>query len=72
MTEETPFNPCSRKGETRAGIAAALIDEWKAGTLTGMIARAADFYGPDTANSAANLSCPRTPLTRQEGLVAGE
>jgi nucleoside-diphosphate-sugar epimerase len=55
MTEETPFNPCSRKGETRAGIAAALIDEWKAGTLTGMIARAADFYGPDTANSAANL-----------------
>ena len=55
MTEETPFNPCSRKGEIRAGIAAALIDEWKAGTLTGMIARAADFYGPDSVNSVANL-----------------
>ena len=55
MTEETPFNPCSRKGEIRAKIATTLIDEWKAGTLTGMIARAADFYGPDSANSAANL-----------------
>jgi uncharacterized protein YbjT (DUF2867 family) len=28
MTEETAFNPCSRKGEVRAGIAASLIDEW--------------------------------------------
>src|SRR5258708_4668872 len=30
MTEETPFNPCSRKGEIRARIAIALINEWKA------------------------------------------
>jgi nucleoside-diphosphate-sugar epimerase len=54
MTEETPFNPCSKKGEIRAEIAATLIDEWKAGALTGMIARAADFYGPDTRNGMAN------------------
>jgi nucleoside-diphosphate-sugar epimerase len=55
MTEETPFNPCSRKGEIRANIATALIDEWKAGTLTGMIARAADFYGSDTRNGVPNV-----------------
>jgi nucleoside-diphosphate-sugar epimerase len=55
MTEETPFNPCSKKGEIRAKIATALIDEWKAGTLTGMIARAADFYGPDTRNGVPNV-----------------
>ena len=55
MTEETPFNPCSRKGETRAAIATALIDEWKAGGLTGMIARAADFYGPDARNGVPNV-----------------
>jgi nucleoside-diphosphate-sugar epimerase len=55
MTEETLFNPCSRKGEIRANIATALIDEWKAGTLTGMIARAADFYGPDTGNGVPNV-----------------
>src|SRR5580704_9393918 len=55
MTEETPFNPCSRKGEIRAQIATTLIDEWKSGALTGMIARAADFYGPDTRNGVPNV-----------------
>jgi len=55
MTEETPFNPCSKKGEVRAKIATTLITEWKAGALTGMIARAADFYGPDTRNGVPNL-----------------
>jgi nucleoside-diphosphate-sugar epimerase len=55
MTEETPFNPCSRKGEIRARIASALIDEWKAGALTAMIARSADFYGPGAANSVPNM-----------------
>jgi nucleoside-diphosphate-sugar epimerase len=54
MTEETPFNPASKKGEIRANIAMALIDSWKSGALTGMIARAADFYGPDTRNGMAN------------------
>lgn len=46
MTEDTPFNPCSAKGEVRAKIAAALLEEIKAGGLTAMIARSADFYGP--------------------------
>jgi nucleoside-diphosphate-sugar epimerase len=55
MTEETPFNPCSKKGEIRAKIATTLINEWKSGALTGMIARAADFYGPDTRNGVPNL-----------------
>jgi nucleoside-diphosphate-sugar epimerase len=55
MSEETPFNPCSRKGEIRATIASMLIDEWKSGTLTAMIARSADFYGPDTQNAGTNL-----------------
>ena len=54
MTEETPFNPCSRKGEVRAKIATSLINEWKAGGLTAMIARAADFYGPETPNALPN------------------
>jgi nucleoside-diphosphate-sugar epimerase len=55
MTEETPFNPCSRKGEVRARIAGALASEWKAGGLTSMIARAADFYGPGAKNGVANV-----------------
>jgi nucleoside-diphosphate-sugar epimerase len=54
MTEETPFNPSSRKGEVRAAIAQRLINEWKTGELTAMIARAADFYGPDAKNGIPN------------------
>lgn len=55
MTEETPFNPCSRKGDVRARIATTLISEWRSGSLTAMIARSADFYGPDARNSVPNL-----------------
>lgn len=55
MTEDTPFNPCSRKGEIRAKIATNLINEWKAGGLTSMIARAADFYGPNAKTGIPNL-----------------
>lgn len=51
MTEDTPFNPCSRKGEVRAQIATMILDEVAKGSLTALIARAADFYGPETANS---------------------
>ena len=55
MTEATPFNPCSKKGEVRAKIATSLVDVWKAGILTAMIARAADFYGPATPNGLPNV-----------------
>ena len=47
MTEETPYNPTSKKGEVRARIATTLLDEIRAGNLTGMIVRGADFYGPN-------------------------
>jgi nucleoside-diphosphate-sugar epimerase len=47
MTEKTPFNPCSRKGEVRAQIATMLLDEVAAGNLEAMIVRSADFYGPE-------------------------
>jgi nucleoside-diphosphate-sugar epimerase len=46
MTEDTPYSPCSKKGEVRAKIATTLMDEVKRGELQGMIIRAADFYGP--------------------------
>ena len=55
MTEETAFNPCSRKGEIRAQIATTLFDEVRAGRLIAMIARSADFYGPNAKTSVANL-----------------
>ncbi|WP_445398438.1 NAD-dependent epimerase/dehydratase family protein [Zobellella sp. An-6] len=51
MTEETPFNPISKKGEVRARIASMLLDEMRSGNLQALIARSADFYGPNVANS---------------------
>lgn len=55
MMEGTPFNPGSKKGEIRARVATSLINEWNSGALTAMIARAADFYGPDTRHAIPNL-----------------
>jgi nucleoside-diphosphate-sugar epimerase len=46
MTEDTPFNPCSKKGEVRANIATMLLNEVKSKNINGMIVRGADFYGP--------------------------
>jgi len=51
MTEDTTVNPCSKKGEVRAKIADMLMDEVASGNITGLIARAADFYGPKVSNS---------------------
>jgi nucleoside-diphosphate-sugar epimerase len=46
MTEETPYDPYSRKGDLRARIATQLMSEVRKGNITATIARAADFYGP--------------------------
>ena len=56
MTEDTPYNPCSRKGEVRARIATMLMDEVKRGELRGMIVRAADFYGPTATLSVTHAT----------------
>jgi nucleoside-diphosphate-sugar epimerase len=46
MTETTPFNPCSRKGEIRAKITMDLENEINKKNLNAIIARSADLYGP--------------------------
>ena len=48
MTEDTPLNPCSKKGEVRAKLIEYLNSEIKSKNITALIARAADFYGPYT------------------------
>ena len=51
MTEDTPFNPISKKGEVRAKIATMLLDEMRVDNLRAMIVRSADFYGPGAIQS---------------------
>jgi len=52
MTETTPYNPCSRKGEIRAVIARLLEAEMEQGNIRAIIARSADFYGPHASQSS--------------------
>jgi nucleoside-diphosphate-sugar epimerase len=56
MTEDTPFNPASRKGEVRARIAQQLLDAMHARELQAMIVRAADFYGPGAVSSFTHVT----------------
>lgn len=68
MTEQTPNNPCSIKGTIRAAIASTVEREWKSGSLTAMVARSADFYGPSAKNGIPNamvfdpMSQGKTPM----------
>ncbi len=55
MTENTPIKPNSKKGEVRAKIAGMIMDEVATGNLTALIARSADFYGPNTPLSFMNV-----------------
>ncbi|CAN5729545.1 SDR family oxidoreductase [soil metagenome] len=51
MTEDSAINPPSKKGMVRMQIANMLMDEVKAGKLNALIARSADFYGPNNEKS---------------------
>lgn len=51
MTEDSPINPPSKKGVVRRDIAEMMMAEIASGRLTGLIARAADFYGPNNEKS---------------------
>jgi nucleoside-diphosphate-sugar epimerase len=46
MNEDTPMNPCSRKGEIRAREAQRLFEAHRRGEVCVTAGRASDFYGP--------------------------
>src|SRR5918994_1220212 len=46
LSEDTPMNPCSRKGEIRTRAAERLFEAHARGDVVATSARASDFYGP--------------------------
>jgi len=46
LTDDTPMNPCSRKGAIRAAAAQILFDAHRRGDVRATEGRASDFYGP--------------------------
>jgi nucleoside-diphosphate-sugar epimerase len=47
ITEASPVNPVSKKGEVRAAMAQAVLDAHKAGKIRAAIGRASNFVGPE-------------------------
>ncbi len=55
MTENSPIMPPSEKGKIRAKLHEMIMNEVAKNNLTALIARSADFYGPENKNSALNM-----------------
>jgi nucleoside-diphosphate-sugar epimerase len=55
MTEESQTKPDSEKGKVRAELNEMVMNEVKQGNLKAIIAKAADFYGPETPLSFVNI-----------------
>ncbi len=49
MTEDTPLQPCSKKGEIRARLNEALLAAHRAGTVKAALVRGPDYFGPRAA-----------------------
>lgn len=64
MTEEAGINPPSKKGRVRAQISKQLMQRVKSGKLKALIARSADFYGPDSQGHSALLETVFRPLSQ--------
>lgn len=56
MKEDTTHKPVSKKGEVRKQINEMLMREVESGSLSAMIVKAADFYGPETPLSFVNAT----------------
>ena len=67
MTEESPINPPSKKGAVRRQLVKMIMDDVKSGRVRALIARSADFYGPENEKSFVtemvykNLKKGKTP-----------
>jgi nucleoside-diphosphate-sugar epimerase len=55
MTEEAPLQPPSKKGAVRKQLHEMIFDEVEKNSLPALIARSADFYGPDNRNSTLSI-----------------
>lgn len=71
MNEDTPANPCSRKGEIRAKVAARLFEAQRSGEVRAVCGRAADFYGPRGSLTMFGEYFWKPVLARKAGMALG-
>jgi nucleoside-diphosphate-sugar epimerase len=71
MTEESPVDPPSEKGKIRKLLHEMIMNE--AGkNLTALIARSADFYGPENKNSALAIMAANNLIKGKKAQVFGD
>ena len=63
LTEDAPINPISKKGRIRAEIAGMIMDNIREKTLNALIARSADFYGPNIKATSVLTETVFNPLS---------
>lgn len=72
MTEESPIDPPSKKGKVRKILHEMIMDEVAKNNLSALIARSADFYGPDTNNSPLVIMVYENLLKGKKAQVFGD
>ena len=72
MTEEAPLQPPSKKGAVRKQLIDMIMQEVEKGKLTALIARSADFYGPDTNKSVIGEIVAKNLLKGKKAQVFGD
>lgn len=72
MTESSKINPPSEKGKVRQKLHEMIIQEVEKGKLTALIARGADFYGPENKNSALSIMVADNLMKGKKAQVFGD
>ncbi len=72
MTESSAINPPSKKGEIRKLVQDIVMNEIENNDIDVIIARAADFYGPDNKNSMLTISVVKNLINGKRAQYFGD
>lgn len=72
MTEESLLDPPSKKGKVRKQLHDMIMNEVQTGNLKALIARSADFYGPDTNKSVLAETAAKNLLKGKKAQAFGD
>ncbi len=72
MTEDSQILPPSEKGKVRQKVRELIMNEVEKNNLNALIARSADFYGPDNKNSILNIMVANNYLKGKKAQVFGD
>lgn len=72
MTEMSKINPPSQKGKVRQKLHEMITREVEKGKINALIARSADFYGPENKNSALTIMVANNLSKGKKAQVFGD